>query len=168
MTERTVRVTTLTSDPGVEIDPCRVGPLDQIDLPFATPLLELFLPRDRVEDVVVAFKPNKKMNPISRRESAPGLRLVLVHATDQIVGHPYVEGPMFPACQDVNVVHDTSIRGYAFRAVIPGRGLYPPGPESITTSLTRPSGVMDSGLRHDSASSRAVPTRANLWVHRSV
>src|ERR1700730_14828225 len=116
MTERTVRVTTLTCDPGVEIDPCRVGPLDQIDLPFATPLLELFLPRNRVEDVVVAFKPNKKVNPVSRRESAGSVRLVLVHATDQIVGHPDVERPMFTACQDVDVVHDTTAWGYGFPA----------------------------------------------------
>ena len=36
------------------------------------------------------------------------MRLVLVHPTDQIVGQPYVECPMFPARQNVNVVHDTS------------------------------------------------------------
>jgi hypothetical protein len=68
-------------------------------------------------DVAGGFKPNKKMNPVWGRESTGGVRLVLVHAADQIVGHPYVECPMFPACQDVNVVHDP------------------------------PSGVMDSGLR---------------------
>ena len=106
------RGTGLTCDPRVEIDPFQVGPLDQVDLPFAPPLPEFLLPRDRVEDVVVAFKPNKKMNPVSRRESAGGVCPVLIHATDQVVGHPNIECPVLPACQDVNAVHNTTVWGY--------------------------------------------------------
>jgi hypothetical protein len=56
------------------------------------------------------------MKSVLRRESADGVRLVLVHATDQIIGHAYVECPMFPACQDINVVHETTVRSHGFRA----------------------------------------------------
>ena len=110
--------TGLACDPRVEIDPFRIGPLDQVDLPFAPPLLEFLLPRDRIEDVVVAFKPNKKMNPVSRGESADRVRLVLVRAADQIVGHPDIKSPMLSACEDVNVVHNTTAWGYGFRAPV--------------------------------------------------
>src|SRR4051812_36266677 len=107
-----VSITTgLACDPRIEINPFRIGPLDQVELPFAAPLFELFLARDRAADVVATFKPDEQVNPISRCEPVGGVRLVLVHATNQIVGHADVECPVFSACEDVNVVLDTSCPG---------------------------------------------------------
>ena len=80
------------------------------------PLFEFLLARNRIEDVVVTFKPNKKMNSMAGSESADRVGLVLMYSTDQIIGHANVEGAVLSTCQDVNVVHDRIAWNSGFRA----------------------------------------------------
>src|SRR5258708_34476710 len=81
----------LICDLRIKIDPFRVGPLDQVDLPFAMPLFYFLLACNRTEDVVVAFELNKKMNPISRSKPGNSVGLVLRYSTDKIIVHATVE-----------------------------------------------------------------------------
>jgi hypothetical protein len=99
-----------------EVNPVGIAALDQIDFPLATLLLEFLLPLDGIDDVVVGLKPNQKMNPISRCESANGVGLVLVDSADQIISYADVERSMLSAGEDINVVHNSTAWGYGFRA----------------------------------------------------
>ena len=69
-----------------------------------------------MEHIVVALKPNEKMNPISRSESANRVGLVFVYSTNQMFGDANVECPVLAIRQNVNVVHDRTGWGYGFRA----------------------------------------------------
>ena len=69
-----------------------------------------------MEHIVVALKPNEKMNPIPRREFANRVSLMFVYSTNQIFGHANVECPVLATCQNVNAIHDRTGWGYGFRA----------------------------------------------------
>jgi len=99
-------ITVLTCNAGIEIGPSGVGPFDQVDLPFATPLFEFLLASNRIEDVIVALEPNKNMNPVSRCEPTDCMGLVFICATDQVIGNAEIERPMLSTCDDVDVVHN--------------------------------------------------------------
>ncbi len=62
------------------------------------------------------FKPDQKMNPVSRSKPGNRVGLVLMYSANQIVGHANVEGAVLSTCQDVNVIHNRTAWGYGFRA----------------------------------------------------
>ena len=67
-----------------QINPLRVFRFDQIDLPTAMPVFQLFLSRDRAGHVVEHFKADKAIYRILRRISGRQLVAVLVKALDQV------------------------------------------------------------------------------------
>ena len=67
-----------------QIGPLRVFGFDQVDLPLAVPVFQLFLSRDRARHVVEHFKADKTIYRILRRISGRQLVAVLVKALDQV------------------------------------------------------------------------------------
>ena len=67
-----------------QIDPLGVFGFDQIDLPTAMPVFQLFLSRDRIGHIIEHFKTDKAIYRILRRISGRQLITVLVKALDQV------------------------------------------------------------------------------------
>lgn len=67
-----------------QIDPLRVFGFDQIDLPTAVPVFQLFLARDRTGHIVEHFEADKAVYRIFFRKAFDRTRAMLVQALDQV------------------------------------------------------------------------------------
>ena len=74
-----------------QIDPLRVFGFDQVDLPTAMPVFQLFLSGDRAGHVVKHLKADKAIYRILRRISGRQFVAVLVQALDQVGRYTNVE-----------------------------------------------------------------------------
>ena len=95
------------------------------------PLFYFLLACNRTEDVVVAFKPDQKMNPVSRSKPGNRVGLVLMYSANQIVGHANIECPVLSTCQDVNVIHNRT-------AWVMDSGLAPSARPGMTDNMSVP------------------------------
>src|SRR5207302_412145 len=88
----------------VEVTPVGIVLLDQSDLPIAPPLLDLFLACDGRYRVIIALEPDEPIDTVSGAESSQQLVFMLVHPTDQIIGHAQIQRPVSPARKQIDVV----------------------------------------------------------------
>jgi len=91
----------------------------QSRLPIPAPFLKLFLASDRACGVIEHLKKNQLVDTVALGETWNDLRLVLVDASNEVARYANVQRPVFPACQDVDVVRP-SIRLWLW---IPGSAL---------------------------------------------
>ena len=68
----------------VQVSPLRIAALDELDLPGASPLLELLLAQDRALGISVCFKVDQLVYPILGGKSLNDLFLVLPHALSEL------------------------------------------------------------------------------------
>src|SRR5262245_20811536 len=86
---------------GIEVLPMRIGPLDQVELPRAGPLLHGLLALDRFAHVAVLVVPNQRVHLVLAREGGALARAMLLDSKDDPVGHADIQRPPRPARQDV-------------------------------------------------------------------
>jgi hypothetical protein len=91
-----------------KIDPLRIFPFYQLNLPFSVPFLQLLFAGYSSYGIIENLKIDQIVNVVSFREASNDLQFVLVDAPNNIVRHTNIERSMFAACQDVNeelVIH---------------------------------------------------------------
>lgn len=84
-----------------QIAPFRVRRLDQLDLPFALPVLDLLLARDRGKHRSGEFEPDERLHAIAVGEAAETAVAVLADALDQVRGDAGVECAAARAGHDI-------------------------------------------------------------------
>ena len=67
-----------------QIDPLRVFRFNQIDLPLAMPVLQLFFARDRTRHIVEHFKPDEPVDSIFGRIAGGKFAAMLIKAREQV------------------------------------------------------------------------------------
>ena len=80
------------------------------------PFFDFLFTGYRSEGVIVALEPNQKVDMVSGCEAAHRVGPMLVCAADKIVGYTDIEGSVFAAGHEINVVHGPMTCGYGFRA----------------------------------------------------
>src|SRR3954469_16864658 len=107
-----------TANIRVEVSPIGIGFLDQPDLPFPTPLLDILLTLNCGDWIIVGFEPNQAVDVITGREARGRLGFVLVDAPDQIPRHAEIERAVLTACHKVDehapsACLDSGLAGFA-------------------------------------------------------
>ncbi len=90
------------AEPDGQVMPIGVLALDQIDLPLASPILELFLPCDRGGHVAKHLISNEPVDFVSRSEALDGALTVLPKPFDQVACDTDVERPVGFAGKDID------------------------------------------------------------------
>lgn len=85
-----------------QINPLRVFRFNQIDLPLAMPVFQLFLSRDRAVHVVEHLKSDKAIHRIFRGMSGRQFVAMLVKALDQIRRHADIQRAVWLAGEYVD------------------------------------------------------------------
>src|SRR5215213_6976651 len=70
----------------IQIPPLRIATLDQRDLPFALPVLDLLLPADGSLHRTGRFEPDEALHPVRLGESIRPAFVVLVDTFHQVAG----------------------------------------------------------------------------------
>ena len=85
-----------------QLEPFRVGLLDQFDLPLASPAFQSLLPCDRALCTVMSFVPDQAIDGISFGEPFSGFVAVLPYTTREIAGNADIQCAAGLAGQNVN------------------------------------------------------------------
>lgn len=101
-----------------QIPPLRVRRLDQLDLPFALPVLDLLLARDRGVHRSGEFEPDERLHAIAVGEAAETAAPVLADALDQVRGDAGVERAMPRARHDIGAGLEVGVHGVEARAAM--------------------------------------------------
>jgi hypothetical protein len=90
------------AQPHSKVSPNRIPFVDQIDLPWSMPILQLLLPRNGAFHVAKHFKMHQPVDRIFRR--VPGRRIVamLPNAREQVRRHANVERAVKLASKDID------------------------------------------------------------------
>ena len=83
----------------------RVIALDQLDLPSASPFLELPFPPPCWLASFVRLEAYQPIDTVFRREAAKQLSLMFRNTPDQVVSHPNIQGSVRLAGQQINIEH---------------------------------------------------------------
>jgi len=94
-----------------QIAPIRVRFLDQPDFPVTAPCLDVFLPRNRIDCIVVNLEPHEPIHAIARRKAGDDLLLVLIYPANEIIGDAEIECAVFSAREQINVERHRSTSG---------------------------------------------------------
>ena len=86
----------------IEIVPARIGPLDEIDLVAAQPLLELLLAPDRIVHRIEMLVVDEQVDAVSFREAVDEVLFVDRNAVDEIAGDADVESAVAATCQKID------------------------------------------------------------------
>jgi hypothetical protein len=92
----------LKPQPHRQIAPLRIRGVDQIDLPFPPPVLELLLTADGAFHVSEHLEMDQPVDVISRRKTGQGVISVLPQAAHQVRSNPNVKRAIVPARKDVD------------------------------------------------------------------
>jgi hypothetical protein len=108
------------SDLGIEVDPIWIIFFDQCNLPDPRPFLQsLFALKGRL-DFVETFEIHQPIHVIILGEAFGSTRLMLVHATNEIVGYADVKRASDAACEYVDVIaarsHPASLEYWVARS----------------------------------------------------
>ena len=87
-----------------QVKPVRVSFLDRRDLPGAFPGFHALFQRDGLVNVTEGFVPAEPVDFVAAGEAAGFAPAMLFDAPGQVVGDPDVEGAVFAAGEDVDVV----------------------------------------------------------------
>jgi len=85
----------LRRDIRIKISPIGILVLNQPDFPIATPLLQFFLSRDGIGDVVINLEPDQLVDIVAFGETVDSFGAMLIGASHNIVGHAEVERAVF-------------------------------------------------------------------------
>src|SRR5579871_1807787 len=91
----------------VKVTPSRIAFLHQPKFPGSVPFLDLLFSYDRMRHRRVNLEVNQHVHAISLGESFHDVCPVFPDPTPQVAGHPDIQGPVAPACQDV----ETGLQG---------------------------------------------------------
>ena len=101
-----------------QIAPIRVRRLDQLDLPFPLPILDLFFARDRGVHRPGEFEPDERFDAIAFGEAVEGAVAVLANALDQVRGDAGVERAVARAGGDIDAGLKVGVHGVEARAAM--------------------------------------------------
>ena len=87
---------------GPKIIPVRIGPLDQVQLPFTPPLLDALLARDGGIHRAVLLEPDQLGDAVLLAETVDEMFAVLPDALNQVAGDTEVEGAVSSAGKEVH------------------------------------------------------------------
>src|SRR5579871_4846873 len=86
-----------------QIAPFEIFLLDELNLPFAFPPLQLLLATDRLDGGLIRLHMYQVVNFVSADELRTGAQSVLLEASRQVVRHSDVQRPVPAAGQNVDV-----------------------------------------------------------------
>ena len=86
-----------------QLEPLRIGLLDQFYLPLPWPALQRFLALDRIANVEVLLEPHEPLHPVARREPRSGPALMLEDSAANVVGETDIDRAALLAGSHVDV-----------------------------------------------------------------